>query len=135
MELKVPNLFSVPSSFQNKLQRRLYNLVQSQTFEIVIMVAILLNTVTMTVQHYDQSTDFDTALLVINTFFTVVFLVEAILKLIGLRRAYFNDPWNVFDFIVVVISVAGKCSENTDAHESHEYKMSLGIEYTVNDHA
>ena len=32
----------------------------------------------------------------------VVFTIEAILKLIAMRKKYFADSWNVFDFIVVV---------------------------------
>ena len=37
-----------------------------------------------------------------NYIFTAIFLVEAILKLLGLGRKYFNDPWNIFDFIIIL---------------------------------
>ena len=34
--------------------------------------------------------------------FTAIFLVEAILKLLGLGKKYFHDPWNIFDFLIVL---------------------------------
>ena len=41
----------------------------------------------------------------INYFFTGVFTLEAIIKIIGLGfKGYFSKGWNVFDFIIVVIS-------------------------------
>lgn len=44
----------------------------------------------------------------INLIFTMVFVVEAIIKIIGLRWHYFRRAWNVFDFVVVALSVLGK---------------------------
>ena len=38
--------------------------------------------------------------------FMVIFTVEAIIKLIALKSAYFKDNWNCFDFVVVIGSLA-----------------------------
>lgn len=35
-----------------------------------------------------------------------IFTLEAIIKLIALRTSYFRDSWNIFDFVVVVGSIA-----------------------------
>jgi len=43
----------------------------------------------------------------INIIFTVVFALEATIKIIGLRLHYFRRAWNVFDFVVVLLSVIG----------------------------
>lgn len=43
----------------------------------------------------------------INMGFTFIFVIEAIIKIIGLRGHYFRRAWNVFDFVVVTISVVG----------------------------
>lgn len=48
----------------------------------------------------------------INITFTCVFILEAIIKIIGLRFHYFRKPWNVFDFVVVFLSVLGIILEN-----------------------
>lgn len=38
----------------------------------------------------------------LNYFFSVVFTIEAVIKLIAMRCNYFKEAWNKFDFIVVV---------------------------------
>jgi len=34
--------------------------------------------------------------------FSAIFTVEAIIKIIALRKIYFKEMWNIFDFIVVI---------------------------------
>jgi hypothetical protein len=41
----------------------------------------------------------------INYIFMAIFIVEAILKLIAMKCLYFKDPWNTFDFVVIVGTV------------------------------
>lgn len=43
----------------------------------------------------------------LNIAFTVIFVVEAAIKIIGLRLHYFRRAWNVFDFVIVLLSVLG----------------------------
>lgn len=41
-----------------------------------------------------------------NLVFTVAFIIEAILKLIGLgAKVYFKDNMNIFDFFIVMLSI------------------------------
>ena len=41
----------------------------------------------------------------INYFFTAVFTLEAIIKIIGLGfKGYFTKGWNLFDFFIVLVS-------------------------------
>lgn len=40
--------------------------------------------------------------------FIVIFTIECVMKVIGLRWYYFKQPWNVFDFVVVIFSLVGK---------------------------
>lgn len=40
--------------------------------------------------------------------FTGIFLSEAIVRITALGAFYFRVAWNVFDFIVVVLSVIGE---------------------------
>ena len=40
-----------------------------------------------------------------NFAFSIVFLLEAIFKLIAYGKRYFNDYWNVFDFVIVLGSL------------------------------
>jgi len=72
------------------------------------MMIIMFNMVTMALEHYGQTEDFENGLYVINTAFIVIFTTECIMKLLSLRWYYFKQPWNVFDFVVVIVSVLGK---------------------------
>jgi hypothetical protein len=50
----------------------------------------------------------DDALSSFNIIFIVIFTGEAVCKLMAMGvRAYFHEPWNRFDFVVVVMSLAG----------------------------
>ncbi|MEJ1278194.1 hypothetical protein NN561_009113 [Cricetulus griseus] len=43
----------------------------------------------------------------INLVFIVLFTGECVLKLISLRYYYFTIGWNIFDFVVVILSIVG----------------------------
>lgn len=63
--------------------------------------------VTMMVETADQSKNTDKILQKINVVFIVIFSGECLLKMISLRHYYFTNGWNVFDFIVVILSIIG----------------------------
>ena len=58
----------------------------------------------MAATWYGQPPKYTEILEWVNFAFSVVYTVEAIIKLLVLRRYYFKDNWNVFDFIIVVAS-------------------------------
>ncbi|CAC5417965.1 SCN2A [Mytilus coruscus] len=86
---------------------KMYDLVTNQAFDIGIMIVIMLNMLTMTLEHHNMTETFSNVLQYINMSFIVVFTVECVLKLLALRWFYFKIPWNVFDFVVVVLSILG----------------------------
>ncbi|XP_053401964.1 sodium channel protein type 4 subunit alpha B-like isoform X1 [Mercenaria mercenaria] len=85
----------------------LFDLTTSQKFDILIMIVIMLNMVTMTMEHYGQTETFTDTLYWVNFSFIVIFTAECVMKLLALRQYYFKIPWNVFDFVVVVLSILG----------------------------
>lgn len=86
-----------------------FDFISKQFFDIFIMVLICLNMVTMMIETDDQSTEKEDILYLINLVFIIIFSGECILKMIALRQYFFTIGWNVFDFVVVILSVAGKC--------------------------
>ncbi|XP_027131553.1 dihydropyridine-sensitive L-type skeletal muscle calcium channel subunit alpha-1 isoform X1 [Larimichthys crocea] len=57
-------------------------------------------------QHCNQSDHVTHLSDMLNVIFTVLFTVEMILKLMAFKaKGYFGDPWNVFDFVIVIGSV------------------------------
>ncbi|XP_074071921.1 sodium channel protein type 3 subunit alpha isoform X1 [Macrotis lagotis] len=91
----------------NKFQGMVFDFVTRQVFDISIMILICLNMVTMMVETDDQSEDMTTILSRINLVFIVLFTGECVLKMISLRHYYFTIGWNIFDFVVVILSIVG----------------------------
>ncbi|XP_030884124.1 sodium channel protein type 10 subunit alpha isoform X3 [Leptonychotes weddellii] len=89
----------------NKYQGFVFDIVTRQAFDIVIMVLICLNMITMMVETDEQSEEKTKILNKINQFFVAVFMGECVMKMFALRHYYFTNGWNVFDFIVVVLSI------------------------------
>ncbi|EPQ02260.1 Sodium channel protein type 1 subunit alpha [Myotis brandtii] len=89
----------------NKYQGMVFDFVTRQVFDISIMILICLNMVTMMVETDDQSEYVTSVLARINLVFIVLFTGECVLKLISLRHYYFTIGWNIFDFVVVILSI------------------------------
>ncbi|TSW62388.1 Voltage-dependent L-type calcium channel subunit alpha-1D [Bagarius yarrelli] len=91
---------------KNPVQYKFWSMINSTGFEYIMFVLILLNTVTLAVQHYEQSKLFSYVMDILNMVFTGLFTVEMIVKLLALRlKHYFTDAWNSFDALIVVGSV------------------------------
>uniref|UniRef100_A0A8D2JI70 Sodium channel protein n=1 Tax=Varanus komodoensis TaxID=61221 RepID=A0A8D2JI70_VARKO len=91
----------------NKYQGMVFDFVTRQVFDISIMILICLNMITMMVETDDQSDYAEDILYRINLIFIVLFTGECVLKLISLRYYYFTIGWNIFDFVVVILSIVG----------------------------
>ncbi|XP_058266081.1 sodium channel, voltage gated, type VIII, alpha subunit a isoform X2 [Hemibagrus wyckioides] len=92
---------------QNKIQGMVFDFVTQQVFDISIMILICLNMVTMMVETDDQSQETENILYWVNFIFIVVFTSEFVLKLFALRHYYFTNGWNIFDCVVVILSIVG----------------------------
>lgn len=87
-----------------------FDFVTQQVFDISIMILICLNMVTMMVETDDQSPKTEEVLYWVNFVFIVIFTGEFLLKLFALRHYYFTNGWNIFDVVVVILSIVGKYS-------------------------
>ncbi|XP_075331236.1 voltage-dependent L-type calcium channel subunit alpha-1D [Odontesthes bonariensis] len=91
---------------KNPSQLKFWRIINSSQFEYIMFVLILGNTLTLAIQHYEQSKLFTSVMDILNMIFTVVFTFEMMIKLMALRaHHYFIDPWNSFDALIVVGSV------------------------------
>ncbi|EMP38712.1 Sodium channel protein type 2 subunit alpha [Chelonia mydas] len=100
-------MYAAVDSRKNKFQGMVFDFVTKQVFDISIMILICLNMVTMMVETDNQSDEMQDNLWWINLVFIVLFTGECILKLISLRYYYFTIGWNIFDFVVVILSIVG----------------------------
>uniref|UniRef100_A0A8C6VCS7 Voltage-dependent L-type calcium channel subunit alpha n=1 Tax=Naja naja TaxID=35670 RepID=A0A8C6VCS7_NAJNA len=91
---------------KNPYQYQIWYLVTSSYFEYLMFFLITLNTICLGMQHYKQSDMMNELSNILNVVFTILFTIEMILKLIAFKaKGYFGDPWNVFDFLIVVGSI------------------------------
>ncbi|KAM7115264.1 voltage-dependent L-type calcium channel subunit alpha-1C isoform 9-T9 [Molossus nigricans] len=103
---------------KNQHQYKVWYVVNSTYFEYLMFVLILLNTICLAMQHYGQSCLFKNAMNILNMLFTGLFTVEMILKLIAFKpKGYFSDPWNVFDFLIVIGSIIDVILSETNPAE------------------
>ena len=93
---------------QAAIQAVFYDVAVSSKFDLCIVSVIFLNMIAMAVDHYKMTDYVSNILDILNILFTTVFTLESVVKIIGLRHHYFRQPWNVFDFVVVVLSLLGK---------------------------
>uniref|UniRef100_A0A8B9TEX7 Sodium channel protein n=1 Tax=Anas platyrhynchos TaxID=8839 RepID=A0A8B9TEX7_ANAPL len=91
----------------NRIQGAVFDFVTQQAFDIVIMMLICLNMVTMMVETDTQSKQMEDILYWINLVFVIFFTCECVLKMFALRHYYFTIGWNIFDFVVVILSIVG----------------------------
>jgi voltage-dependent calcium channel R type alpha-1E len=90
----------------NALQRICIGMARENSwFDYTILGCIILNTIFMSISWYESPASLDKPFEYLNYFFTAVFTMEAIIKLIAFGFAnYFNKGWNIFDFAIIVIS-------------------------------
>ncbi|XP_036762934.2 voltage-dependent L-type calcium channel subunit alpha-1C isoform X7 [Manis pentadactyla] len=103
---------------KNQHQYKVWYVVNSTYFEYLMFVLILLNTICLAMQHYGQSCLFKIAMNILNMLFTGLFTVEMVLKLIAFKpKGHFSDPWNVFDFLIVIGSIIDVILSETNPAE------------------
>lgn len=101
---------------EGKILIRDKNKFKAKFFEIFIVVVILLSCIMLCIDTplNDPDSTFSGILAVIDIIFSIVFLIEAILKILAFGffwnhyqgvGAYILNAWNVLDFIVVIMSL------------------------------
>ncbi|XP_071375967.1 voltage-dependent T-type calcium channel subunit alpha-1I [Centroberyx affinis] len=89
-----------------EMRRKLWGIVESKYFSRGIMIAILINTISMGIEHHNQPEELTNVLEICNIVFTSMFTLEMILKLTAFGFFdYLRNPYNIFDGIIVIISV------------------------------
>uniref|UniRef100_A0A8C5BLU5 Voltage-dependent T-type calcium channel subunit alpha n=1 Tax=Gadus morhua TaxID=8049 RepID=A0A8C5BLU5_GADMO len=91
----------------------------SQYLDLFITIVIGLNVITMSMEHYQQPRELDEALKICNYIFTLIFVMESVMKLVafGFRR-FFKDRWNQLDLAIVLLSIMGIVLEEIEVNAS-----------------
>jgi voltage-gated sodium channel len=88
------------------MREQVTTLVESPRFQRWITAVIVLNAITLGLETSDRVMASVGGLLhALDTIMLVIFVVELGLRLYAHRLRFFRDPWSVFDFIVIGISL------------------------------
>ena len=81
-------------------RKYVYLLVTSSMFDLIVIIAIILNTIVIAMTYARMSDSYALSIVIMNYIFVLFYNVEFVLKIIGLGKQYFtHDSWNIFDFI------------------------------------
>uniref|UniRef100_A0ABI7WVX2 Sodium channel protein n=1 Tax=Felis catus TaxID=9685 RepID=A0ABI7WVX2_FELCA len=89
----------------NKCQGLAFDLVTNQVFDVIIIILIFLNMVIMMAESNNHPEDTKAILEELNLAFVVIFTIECLIKIFALRQYYFTNGWNLFDCVIVVLSI------------------------------
>jgi len=80
--------------------------VQGKLFKSFIIWLIIVNGITMGFETSKTITDeFGKYLYMFDAFVITVFTIEIILRIYVHKLSFFKDPWSIFDFVIVAISL------------------------------
>ena len=83
----------------------LREIIDSEYFENVMLGIIFFNLLILCQTFEDSPRNYNDALITINKIITVLFTIELLLKFFGYGiKPFFHLSWNIFDFILVIIS-------------------------------
>ena len=69
----------------------------------------------MAIQHENMNVFWNLLIDDLGIIFTVIFVIEMVLKLIAFGGSYFNYSWNNFDFFVVCAAIFDIILNNIDS--------------------
>lgn len=88
----------------NKFRMRLKNFADSKIFMRGIFIAILTNTLSLSIEHYNQPYELTLTIEICNCIFILIFFIEIIIRIIadgGLN--FIKSPYNVLDGAIVIL--------------------------------
>ena len=90
--------------------RKIRQVVESWWFQFGVLSVICLNALVFGIQTSAWArAECGKWLNAIDVVCLGVFTVELVLKIVAYNRRFCNDPWNIFDFIVVAVSFVPDC--------------------------
>ena len=91
----------------NRLKQMCKDIAKSKSFDRFIFICIVLNSISLSITWYEEPEKLVTIMDGVNIAFTIIYSVEMLIKLIAYKTKYFNDGWNVFDFLIVLSAWVG----------------------------
>ncbi|MEM9966529.1 MAG: ion transporter [Pseudomonadota bacterium] len=89
------------------IRDRLHAVLKSARFSNFIMAIIIFNAIILGLETSKTAMDLaGDVILLLDRICLTIFVIEVAMKLIAYRWQFFRDGWNIFDFIIIGISLA-----------------------------
>jgi hypothetical protein len=91
----------------NNVNDLVSNFVFSCPYQMLITLAIILNSIMLAIQTDDDAREtYELTLRCMESFSNAVFLIEFVLKLSISFKLYWLNAWNLFDFVLLIVGLA-----------------------------
>jgi len=88
------------------IKNRLKKLVESSVFEKFITAIIVINALTLGLEtHKEFPAALQKTLFILDHSFLTIFVIEIAIKIFVYQKRFFQDPWRIFDLIIISISI------------------------------
>lgn len=89
-----------------QLSQNLRRIISTKTWSYSVALLIIINTVVLGIETYPSvMSKYGQILTYIDRIILYIFVIEIILRFVASPRNFFKNPWSVFDFTVVLISL------------------------------
>mmetsp|Transcript_110531 Transcript_110531/g.293629 ORF Transcript_110531/g.293629 Transcript_110531/m.293629 type:complete len:561 (-) Transcript_110531:104-1786(-) len=89
----------------HSVQESRFSWVRTSFFEGVFAILILINSVVVVVETDHRHRNDGIGWVISDTIWTVIFLVEVVLRMLALKHLWPRSPWNIFDLLLVLVSI------------------------------
>ena len=104
--MRVPK---VPVFFMNNFKSTFLKIRENNFFELFVVSVIIISAVAVGFRTYEETFNPEIYLYLsyLDYFITTVFLVEIVIRMLAEDKFinFFKEPWNIFDFTIVFISL------------------------------
>jgi len=89
------------------LKKKLFLITKDKRFEFTMMAVIIFSALVIGIHTFKIDPVFESILFYVDNLITVIFVIEIAVRIAAEKRAidFFKDGWNVFDFVIVAVSL------------------------------
>ncbi len=88
------------------MYNKIYSFIENSRFKNFIIMVIVFNGIVLGLEtSKDLNMEYGRIFEILNYFVVIIFTIEITLRIYIHRVSFFKDPWSLFDFFIVVISL------------------------------
>ena len=90
-----------------ELQTTLSELINNRYFELFMMSIIIFSAMLMGINTFKLAPIYQDIIFSLDQMITIIFVIEISVRISSYKRPleFFKDPWNIFDFVIVFMSL------------------------------